>query len=151
MTGHNNLLYHLHNMDPLISPTCRFCLDGREEFSHLAHDCPALWWERLTISSQDPNHSHSSQWTPRQILDFTFFSRIDDAFAKPLFQISSTSTTSAPLDEVLDLDNPVPSSTDLPSDTDTDISVMETSSASDSSSQDEMNSNDDISVDSDFF
>ena len=135
-------------MDPLISPTCRFCLDGREEFSHLAHDCPALWWERLTVSSQDPEHSLSSKWTPTQILDFTFFSRINDAFAKPLYQIASPSTSDQ--HETLDVDNPTPSSMDIPSDTDTGISVMEVSSDTDSSSDSNIDPDSDITIDSDF-
>ena len=40
ISGHNNLLYHLHNMYCFISPTCRFCCEDREEFFHLAYLCP---------------------------------------------------------------------------------------------------------------
>ena len=70
-------------MENHISSVCRFCLEEREEFNHLAFDCPALWWERMTINSQDPDHSTPEQWTP-QILDFTFFPQINEAFVKPL-------------------------------------------------------------------
>ena len=82
VSGHNNLLYHLHNIDNNISELCRFCLEGREEFHHLATDCPPLWWERHEISSQDTT---SAKWTPQQILDFTMIPKINEAFAKPLY------------------------------------------------------------------
>ena len=82
VTGHNNLLYHLHNMDSKISPICRYCLDACEEFQHLAFNCPALWEERHKI---DAMTTDQSQWTCRQILDFTMIPKISEAFEKPLF------------------------------------------------------------------
>ncbi len=47
LTGHNYLNYHGSQMDRSLSETCRFCGEGREEFIHLAHECPALAKERL--------------------------------------------------------------------------------------------------------
>lgn len=74
-------------MDNHISSICRFCLEEPEEFHHLALDCPALWFERHTINAQDPDHSVPHKWTPQQILDFSMFPRINEAFAKPLYMI----------------------------------------------------------------
>ena len=85
VTGHNNLMYHVHNIDNSISSICRFCLDEREEFNHLAFHCPALWWERQEINSEDPDHSTPQDWTPLQIVHFTFYPRINEAFVVPLF------------------------------------------------------------------
>ena len=87
VTGHNNLLYHLSNMDPNISPLCRFCLQANEEFHHLASDCPPLWWERHYISAQQPDHVHD--WTVHQIATFAFLPPIDAALVKPLYLIES--------------------------------------------------------------
>lgn len=132
VTGHNNLLYHLYNMENHVSPACRFCLDEREEFNHLAFDCPILWKERMTTNAQDPNHSTPDRWTPQQILDFTFFPRINEAFAKPLYILDFHH--SAPMtkgnDDSLQVDNPDQNSID----SDTDVSVMDVSSLNDSSS-----------------
>lgn len=144
VTGHNNLLYHLHNIDNDISPICRFCLEDNEEFRHLIFDCPALWFERHTINSQVPDHSTPESWSPIQIVDFTFFPKINDAFAKPLYR----------MDQAQDAEVGVPPSTSQPdnpddpihSDTDTDVSVMEVSSMSDSSSQENLSSDSDVSI-----
>lgn len=88
ITGHNNLLYHLHNMQADISPLCRFCLEQNEEFHHLATTCPPLWWERHHISAQETN----SKWTPQQIINFTYIPRINEAFVKPLYLLDSQSS-----------------------------------------------------------
>ena len=143
VTGHNNLLYHLHNMDTDISPTCRFCLDGREEFNHLANDCPALWHERHTINAQDQQHSQPQIWTPLQIVDFTYFPKINEAFVKPLFlaEGSRRQDEHQGISQELEADDP------MPSDTDTDVSVMDVSSLPDSSTCDDgTDSGSDISV-----
>ena len=86
-TGHNNLLYHLYNMDNHISDVCRFCLEGQKEFQHLANDCPELWWERHIINAQDPEHSTPKTWSPHKILDFTLFPKINEAFIRPLYLV----------------------------------------------------------------
>lgn len=86
VTGHNNLLYHLFNMDNTISPACRFCWESYEEFQHLAYHCPALWWERHNIEAQDPEHA--TCWTPEQVLAFSLTPKLDDAFSRPLFHIN---------------------------------------------------------------
>ena len=119
VTGHNNLLYHLSNIDPDIYPTCRYCLDAREEFNHLANDCPALWLERHTINSQDPDHSSPEQWTPLQIVDFTFFPKINDAFAKPLYVLTRRSAE----ENAQDVDDP-----QHHSETESELSNMDVSS-----------------------
>lgn len=86
ITGHNNLLYHLHNIQPDISPLCRFCLQDNEEFHHLQRQCPALYWDRHEITATNPDHTDN--WTPEQIVDFTFIPKINDAFIKPLYNIT---------------------------------------------------------------
>ena len=150
VTGHNNLLYHLHNIDNDISPGCRFCLTDREEFHHLAFDCPALWLERQTICSQNPDHCVPQEWTPEQIRDFTLFPKIDEAFAKPLYQMNQAANTQ---DNQTHTQHTLP---DIPMDdedirldteTDTDVSVMDVSSLEDSSSQSEHSTMSNITVD----
>ena len=128
-------------MENQISPICRFCLEEREEFSHLAIDCPALWWERHTINAQVPSHSTPQTWTPQQILDFTMFPRINEAFARPLFHLEAAALHEHVLSQSQQPDEPdTPASN---SDLSTDISVMDTSSLSDSPSESDL-----ISVDS---
>ena len=132
VTGHNNLLYHLYNMQNHISDICRYCLEEREEFNHLHFVCPALWHERMTISAQDPEHSSTDNWSPQQILDFTFFPQINDAFAKPLYPIEMSIQQ---IDDQLhsqNVDNP--DHLRAESESGSDISVMDVSSLSDSSS-----------------
>ena len=85
ITGHNNLLYHLHNMYNFISPICRFCNETNEEFYHLAYTCPALWSERQYINTLEKDHFND--WTPEQIIEFTLLPRIDQAFVKPLYWV----------------------------------------------------------------
>ncbi len=46
ITGHNYLNYH-HNIGSISEQTCRFCKESREEFIHLACECPALARVRL--------------------------------------------------------------------------------------------------------
>lgn len=132
VTGHNNLLYHLHNIDPEISPLCRFCLEKNEEFFHLAHDCPPLWWERHNISSQEPG----KKWSPQQIINFTFIPRINDAFVKPLYVMNTGRGDRGPGDpDDPDDVNPLPpDSDDTNSVTE---SLMEVSSLDPSSDDDD--------------
>ena len=136
VTGHNNLLYHLHNIDNSISP---ICLDAREEFHHLANDCPALWLERQTINAQNQEHCTPETWTPLQVVNFTYFPKINEAFAKPLYVMENLSEhptqSSQHTDEI-----------EMHSDTDTDNSVMDVSSLSDSSTNED-SPNTDISID----
>ena len=131
VTGHNNLLYHVHNIDNDISEICRFCLEEREEFQHLAFSCPALWWERQTISAMDPEHSVPEEWTPLQTVNFTFFARINDAFVRPLFQTNDTRDF---MDIEYHLGHQLPQAQMMTVDSDTDQSVMDVSSLPDSSS-----------------
>ena len=126
VTGHNNLLYHLHHINPTISPICRFCLQANEEFHHLASDCPPFWWDRHHISAQDPEHA--TQWTIQQISDFTFLPAINEAFIKPLYDISTPRPTplTTPIETSQDPDDPSPIDSDQRSESD--ISVMDASS-----------------------
>lgn len=137
VSGHNTLCYHLHTMDSSISPICRFCLQKNEEFHHLARDCPPLWWERHGISAQESNSPE--HWTPQQIIDFTFIPKIDDAFTKPLHQLSTSSHNME-----LDADGDNPDAIDDPdhnshseAESMMDASVMDVSSEEDSSEYDD--------------
>ena len=133
VTGHCNLLYHLHTIDPTISPICRFCLQHNEEFHHLATDCPALWWERHHISAQDPDHVHD--WTPDQVIAFAYLPPINQAFIKPLFPITSTSTSSNNQPDLQDdPDDPDPIASERESDSDGSLMNISTASSSDSTS-----------------
>ena len=123
-------------MENQISPICRFCLEEREEFNHLANDCPALWWERHTINAQVPSHSTPQTWTPQQILDFTMFPRINEAFAKPLYHLEAAAIHEHVLSQSQDLDDPAATHSNSNSDLSTDVSVMDVSSLDNSSSDD---------------
>ena len=140
VTGHNNLLYHLHNMDSSISPVCRFCLQSNEEFYHLANDCPPLWWERHLISAQDPEHVDN--WTIDQIISFAYLPSINQALIKPLFTIDKPDTRPNLNVQESDPDDPAAMNSDLDN-SNSDISVMDATSESASS----INSNDLIQVD----
>ena len=148
ITGHNNLLYHLHNIDPNISPICRFCLEQNEEFHHLASDCPPLWWERHNISAQESNSP--ATWSLQQITDFTYIPKINEAFVRPLYVMDSsrnqTSHEVSLSQHANDPDSiqPINSYSDVESDMDISDSV---SSLDDSSSEGSQTSL--ISVDSD--
>ena len=91
VTRHNNLLYHLHNIDNSISPACRFCLEAYEQFVHLAYDCPALWSDQQSIEAMVPETVGQCDWNFDQIIAFIYIPRIDEAFAKPLFMAGTTS------------------------------------------------------------
>ena len=143
VTGHNNLLYHLHYLDPLISPICRFCLQHNEEFHHLASDCPPLWWERHLITAKESGDN--PDWTINQIIDFAYLPPINDAFIKPLYQITTSNPTSTPTpaQNTQDIDDPQP----MPSDSDSsNISVMDVTSE-ESSENNSSTHNSDIDID----
>lgn len=86
VTGHNNLLYHLSNIDATIPSSCRFCWEEREEFQHLAYHCPALWWDQHVVNALNPETQDC--WTPDQVIAFCYIKKINDAFTKPLFAIN---------------------------------------------------------------
>ena len=126
-------------MDNHIAAVCRFCLGGNEEFNHLANDCPALWFERHTTNAQDPDHSTPEAWTPTQILDFTFFPRINEAFVKPLFIAEGNRAATLPIQDDINITDPGNPDTPM---SDSEASVMEVSSLEDSSSAGDDNSED---------
>lgn len=111
-------------MDNHISDTCRFCLDGIEEFNHLLFDCPAPSTLR-TVNTQDSEHSSPPQWTLQQILDFSLFPKVNKAFVKPLFLIKGPMYT-----------EPQSQNAITPIDSDSEASIMEISSLSASSFED---------------
>ena len=128
-------------MDNHISSICRYCLEEREEFHHLALDCPALWWERHQINAQDPRHSSPERWTSQQILDFTMLPKVNEAFARPLYVIDMHPDH---LDATLSQSqNADPASLN----SDSDQSLMDISSASVSSSDSDNSLDSIISVD----
>ena len=130
-------------MDNHISSICRYCLDEREEFQHLALDCPALWWERHTINAQDPHHSTPETWTPQQILDFSMLPKINDAFATPLHTIDMRPQHLAAATS--QMDNATPDDPTRMSESDE--SFMEVSSETASSSESEKSEDSFISID----
>ena len=76
VTGHNNLLYHRNNIDPINNDSmCRFCSEDVETFIHFTTDCPARWRERrdnLLVYVGDS----MMPWQPQQLLDFAYTSEI---------------------------------------------------------------------------
>ena len=133
ITGHNNLLYHLHNMYPFISPNCRFCNDADEEFYHLAYMCPALWQERHYINSLDADHFND--WTAIQVVEFTLIPKINDAFVRPLYWVEDEREL---LETPTQIDDPAPS----PQPSDSDASVMDATSIESSGTDDQTTDSD---------
>ena len=130
VTGHCNLLYHLHIIDPNISPICRFCLQANEEFYHLANDCPPFWWERHYITAREPDNDQ--HWSVEQIIEFAYHPPINAAFVKPLFPIATRTPAQASPPQS-DNDDPDDPATLSEMDYQTDSSVMNCTSETDSS------------------
>ena len=127
-------------MDASISPICRFCLEENEEFHHLANDCPALYWDRQQIWAQEPQNQ---EWSIKQLLDFTYIPRINDAFVKPLYL-----THHQRLQEIQSQTLPSQNPDDPDDSSQSDVSVMDAESLPDSSDQEMASAADsDIDVD----
>lgn len=141
VTGHSNLLYHLHTMQSSISPICRFCLQANEEFHHLATDCPPFWWERHLISATDPSHVHN--WTIHQIIAFAYLPSINQAFIKPLYQLDRPPPTATQLQD--NPDDPEPYDSDMAQDTDSSLMNITSETASSSQDDEHINIDDDSS------
>ena len=131
VTGHSNLLYHLHTIDHTISPLCRFCLQANEDFHHLATQCPPFWWERHYITAREP---HNHEWSIHQIIEFAFHPSINEAFIKPLYQLERRSNDPNPsTSRDITIDDPDdPDAIDSTSEQ-SNISIMNITSESDSS------------------
>lgn len=111
-------------MDADISPICRFCLEENEEFFHLANHCPALYWDRQQIWSQEPQNDI---WSPLQILNFTQIPRINEAFVKPLYLTSAQRQSQ--LEDLFPSQPPDnPDATNSHSSSQSDVSVMDAES-----------------------
>lgn len=124
-------------MYPDISPLCRFCLESNEEFHHLATECPPLWWERHHISAQESVTS-SSNWSPQQIVNFTFIPRINEAFVRPLYQLEPQGAHADRDDRLTqDMDVDDPNHRDVDNESASDISVMDVSSLANSTDYDD--------------
>ena len=106
--------------------------------------CPALWFERNAINTHDKNRCSPDLWDAKQILEFTFLRRIDEAFAKPLYIMQSSSlnnNSNGSQHAEDDPDDPMATS-------DSEASIMEVSSLADSSSMSDHCTDSEISVDS---
>ena len=67
LTGHNNMKYHLSNLNPGHDPLCRFCQEEAETSLHWQSQCPALsqrYLERDLMLQDDRAEN------PIQILEF---------------------------------------------------------------------------------
>ena len=78
VTGHNGLLYHQHNIENSIDPTCRYCENDIESFSHFLLDCPSFDADRQEIF-QGRNLVATMDWRIKELLDFSYLPRIHDA------------------------------------------------------------------------
>ena len=78
ISGHNGLLYHRHNIDNSIDPTCRYCEQEIESFSHFLLYCPTFDAERHDIFG-DRIIAGTMDWKINELLDFSFLSRVNDA------------------------------------------------------------------------
>ena len=78
VTGHNGLLYHQHNIENSIDPTCRFCENATENFIHFLFDCPSFDAERHDIFQGRDIWSNMA-WKIDELLKFSFIPRIHDA------------------------------------------------------------------------
>ena len=78
VTGHNGLLYHQHNIENSIDPTCRYCEDNIESFSHFLLECPAFDADRQDIF-QGRNLVATMDWKIEELLRFSFLEKVNDA------------------------------------------------------------------------
>ena len=79
ITGHSNLNYVQHKIDPVnISPLCRFCEEEDETFAHLLNECPCFLTYRRDILNNIPI-INSLSWTTRQLLEFSYIPSIEEA------------------------------------------------------------------------
>ena len=78
VTGHNGLLYHQHNIENAIDPSCRFCNDDNESFEHFVLRCPAFDAERYD-TFQGRNIEGTMDWKIDELLNFSYLQRVDDA------------------------------------------------------------------------
>ena len=78
ITGHNGLFYFKNKIDPIISPTCRFCLEEDETFHHLLMDCPRMRSNREIIFL-DSMPDFNSNWSVRDLLSFSNLTGIREA------------------------------------------------------------------------
>ena len=51
-TGHGLVAYHLAHWKSSVDPTCKLCLEDDEKFTHLLHECPALWREQQEMQGR---------------------------------------------------------------------------------------------------
>ena len=80
ISGHNGLLYHRHNIENSIDPTCRYCEQENEKISHFLLYCPTFDGERQDIFG-DPVIAGTMDWKIKELLDFSFLPRANDALA----------------------------------------------------------------------
>jgi hypothetical protein len=52
ITGHSFLRYHRSKINPSINPTCRKCVEAKEESHHIIRTCPTLIWQRMLTLCQ---------------------------------------------------------------------------------------------------
>ena len=77
ITGHNTLNYHKSKVDPLISNTCRFCLQSPETSWHLATECPALLAE--TRQCFLGKELQTENWEVEELVNFSEIVRVEAA------------------------------------------------------------------------
>ena len=78
VTGHNGLLYHQHNIENAIDPTCRFCENAIESFHHFIIECPSFDNERQQFFGGRVI-AGTMDWKIEELLNFSFIPRIHDA------------------------------------------------------------------------
>ena len=78
VSGHNGLLYHQHNIENSIDPTCRYCENDFESFSHFLLDCPTFDFDRHDIF-QGRNLVATMDWKIDELLKFSYLPCINDA------------------------------------------------------------------------
>ena len=78
VTGHNGLLYHRHNIENSIDPTCRYCESDFESFSHFLLECSSFDRDRQEIFQQRDLFG-TIDWKIEELLKFSFLPRIHDA------------------------------------------------------------------------
>lgn len=78
ISGHNGLLYHQHNIENSIDPSCRFCNSEVESFSHFLLCCPSFDADRQNIF-QGRELEGTMNWKINELLEFSFLPRVHDA------------------------------------------------------------------------
>ena len=79
ITGHNNLGFFQTKIGLSHDPTCRFCGENNETFTHLALSCPRFINTTRNLFPTGPPQNDLG-WSVRSLLEFSYIPAINEAY-----------------------------------------------------------------------